>query len=229
MDGGIIGYDSGSESGGAAYRFLGIGPQTQYSKDTVTVSLRAVSVNTGKVLAAITVTKIVYSTADSVAVLKYIDNKNILGGVFGNANNVNSLSGSVFEAESGLTINEPGTLAVKATVEAAVVELIKEGEKKGVWDFKKDPPPVVQAPTLIEPVKVEVKREEPKKVDPVSVDSKMYLAADSYIYKEPNEKSQRTWMLKANTELKVIPAEGDWVSVVAGDGKRGFVKRSSLK
>ena len=232
MDGGIIGYDSGSESGGAAYRFLGIGPQTQYSKDTVTVSLRAVSVNTGKVLAAITVTKIVYSTADSVAVLKYINNKNIASGIFGNADNVASVTGSMFEAESGLTINEPGTLAIKATVEAAVVELIKEGEKKGVWDFKKDPPLVVQAPTVVDPVRVapavEVKKEEPKKVDPVSADSKMYLGATSYIYKEPNEKSQRTWMLPINTELKVIPAEGDWVSVVAGDGKRGFVKRTAL-
>ena len=228
MDGGIIGYDSGSESGGAAYRFLGIGPQTQYSKDTVTVSLRAVSVNTGKVLAAITVTKIVYSTADSIAVLKYINNKNIASGIFGNAENVSSLTGSMFEAESGLTINEPGTLAVKATVEAAVVELIKEGERKGVWDFKKNIPPVVVAPTVIDPVKV-APAVEAKKVDPVPVDSKMYLAADSYIYKEPNEKSQRTWMLKANTELKTSPAEGDWVSVVAGDGKRGFVKKSSLK
>ena len=49
----------------------------------------------------------------------------------------------MFEAETGLTINEPGTLAVKATVEAAVVELIKEGERKGVWEFRK-PTPVVQ-------------------------------------------------------------------------------------
>jgi len=246
MDGGIIGYDSGSESGGAAYRFLGIGPQTQYSKDTVTVSLRAVSVNTGKVLAAITVTKIVYSTADSIAVLKYINNKNIASGIFGDANNVASLTGSMFEAESGLTINEPGTLAVKATVEAAVVELIKEGERKGVWDFKKDPPLVVQAPTVIEPVRVapavevkkeepvkvapvvEAKKEEPKKVDPVLADSKMYLIADSYIYKEPNEKSQRTWWLKINTELKVSPAEGDWVAVVDVEGRRGFVKQDSL-
>ena len=232
MDGGIIGYDSGSESGGAAYRFLGIGPQTQYSKDTVTVSLRAVSVNTGKVLAAITVTKIVYSTADSVAVLKYINNKNIGSQIFGNVENVASVTGSMFEAESGLTINEPGTLAVKATVEAAVVELIKEGERKGVWDFKKLPPPVVQAPTITEPVKVapatEAKKEEPKKVDPVSADSKMYLVADSYIYKETNEKSQRTWWLKINTELKVSPAEGDWAAVVAGDGTRGFVKRTAL-
>ena len=119
MEGGIIGYDSGTESGGAAWRWLGIGPTTQYSKDTVTVSLRAVSVNTGKVLAAVTVTKIVYSTADSVAVLKFMNNNT-----------------QAFEAETGLTINEPGTLAVKATIEAAVVELIKEGAKKGVWDFK---------------------------------------------------------------------------------------------
>jgi hypothetical protein len=138
----------------------------------------------------------------------------------------------VFEFESGLTINEPGTLAVKATVEAAVVELIKEGEKKGVWDFKKDPPPVVQAPAVVEPVRVvpvvEEKKEEPIKTSPASSDLIMYLVADSYIYKETNEKSQRTWWLKADTELKVTPAEGDWVAVVARDGKRGFVKRSSL-
>ena len=228
MEGGVIGYDSGTESGGAAYRFLGVGPQTAYSKDTVTISLRAISVNTGKVLAAISVTKIVYSTADSVAVLKYIDNKNIGSQIFGGASNSLSPTASMFEFETGLTINEPGTLAIKATIEAAVVELIKEGERKGVWDFKKDTPPVVQAPAVVEPVRVETRKEEPKKVDPVSA-SKMYLVADSYIYKEPNEKSQRTWMLKANTELKVSPAEGDWVSVVAGDGKRGFVKQSLLK
>lgn len=132
MEGGIIGYDSGTESGGAAWRWLGIGPTTQYSKDTVTVSLRAVSVNTGKVLAAVTVTKIVYSTADSIAVLKFMNNNT-----------------QAFEAETGLTINEPGTLAVKATIEAAVVELIKEGEKKGVWDYRR---PLTQIPQDARPV-----------------------------------------------------------------------------
>jgi curli production assembly/transport component CsgG len=164
MEGGIIGYDSGTESGGAAYRFLGIGPSTSYSKDTVTISLRAISVNTGKVLAAVTVTKIVYSTADAVAVLKYIDNKNIASQIFGNAENVNSLTASMFEAETGLTINEPGTLAVKATVEAAVVELIKEGERKGVWDFKR-PTAVVQPATVVAPVAV-APAVEPQKVEP---------------------------------------------------------------
>lgn len=119
MEGGIIGYDSGKESGGAAARWLGIGGQTQYSKDIVTVSLRAVSVNTGKVLAAVTTTKIVYSTADSVAVLKFLKN-----------------GAHAFESEIGLTINEAGTLAVKATIEAAVIEIIHEGERRGVWNFK---------------------------------------------------------------------------------------------
>jgi curli production assembly/transport component CsgG len=166
MEGGVIGYDSGTESGGAAYRFLGIGPQTQYSKDTVTISLRAISVNTGKVLAAISVTKIVYSTADSVAVLKYIDNKNIGSQIFGGASNTLSPTASMFEFETGLTINEPGTLAVKATIEAAVVELIKEGERKGVWDFKKPElvvqPATVVAPVVVTPV-VDPQKEEPKR------------------------------------------------------------------
>ena len=141
MEGGIIGYDTGLESGGAAYRFLGVGPQTQYSKDIVTVSLRAISVNTGKILAATTVTKIVYSTADSVAILKSIDpGQGILKQVFDGTTGSTSATAGIFEFESGLTINEASTLAVKTTVEAAVVELIKEGERKGVWDFKQPEP-----------------------------------------------------------------------------------------
>ena len=123
IEGGIIGYDSGMESGGAAYKWLGIGPQSQYSKDIVTVSLRAVSVSSGKVLTTITVSKTIYSTADSIAILKAFR-----GGT------------AFFEAETGLTINEPTTLAVKATVEAAVVELINEGERKGIWSFKTPKP-----------------------------------------------------------------------------------------
>lgn len=123
VEGGIIGYDSGMESGGVAYKWLGIGPQSQYSKDVVTVSLRAVSVSSGRVLTTITVSKTIYSTADSIAVLKAFR-----GGT------------AFFEAETGLTINEPTTLAVKATVEAAVVELINEGERKGIWSFKTPKP-----------------------------------------------------------------------------------------
>jgi len=119
IEGGVVGYDSSTKSGGFAYRMLGIGPQTQYSEDIVTVSLRAVSVNSGKVLATVTTQKTIYSAADSIAVLKFFKEGT-----------------QAFELESGLTVNEPGTLAVKAAIEGAVVELIKEGEKKGVWSFE---------------------------------------------------------------------------------------------
>jgi curli production assembly/transport component CsgG len=119
IEGGIVGYDNSTKSGGFAYRMLGIGPQTQYSEDIVTVSLRAVSVNSGKVLATVTTQKTIYSAADSIAVLKFFKEGT-----------------QAFELESGLTVNEPGTLAVKAAIEGAVVELIKEGEKKGVWSFE---------------------------------------------------------------------------------------------
>ena len=153
IEGGIVGYDSSTTSGGAGMRIFGIGKQTQWSTDTVTVSLRAVSVNTGKVLATVAVQKTILSTGDSVTALKFFDNAT-----------------QAFEAEAGLTINEPGTYAVKATVEMAVVELIKEGVKKGIWDFKPTPPiPVVDMsiPTklVIQPAVIssEVRKPEEKK------------------------------------------------------------------
>jgi hypothetical protein len=156
MEGGIIGYDSSTNSGGAAMRIFGIGKQTQWTSDVVTVSLRAVSVNTGKVLASVTVQKSILSTADSATALKFFD------------------SGTqAFEAEAGLTINEPGTYAVKAATELAVVELIKEGQRKGVWEYKHDPVVVTSLPQIPPPapvisseikkpeVKVEIKKPEP--------------------------------------------------------------------
>jgi curli production assembly/transport component CsgG len=223
MEGGIIGYDSGTESGGAAHRFLGIGSQTQYSKDTVTVSLRAISVNTGKVLAAVHVTKIVYSTADSVAVLKFL------------ANGVQA-----FEAEAGLTINEPGTMAVKATIEAAVVELIKEGERKGIWDYRKPetakalaPPPVVTAPpppAVVEPTAV---IETPEVVVAPKI-AKTYLTGRTKVYLKKSDLKGPVYgsfvVAKANTPVEIVETEfPDVVAVTTDSGIRGFVKREGLK
>ena len=122
LEGGVIGYDTSINSGGVGMRVFGIGKQTQWSQDVVTVSLRAISVSTGKVLTAVTVQKTILSSADSVTAFKFFDN--------------NTQS---FEGEAGLTINEPGTYAVKSAVEAAVVELLKEGNKKGVWQFRITP------------------------------------------------------------------------------------------
>jgi len=73
IEGGIIGYDTTTTSGGAGVRIFGIGKQTQWSTDTVTISLRAISVNTGKVLMSVTVQKTILSTSDSVTVVKFFD------------------------------------------------------------------------------------------------------------------------------------------------------------
>jgi curli production assembly/transport component CsgG len=153
MEGGIVGYDATSTSGGAGMRIFGIGKQTQWSTDTVTISLRAVSVNTGKVLAVVTVQKTILSTADSATALKFFDQGT-----------------QAFEAEMGLTINEPGTYAVKAATEMAVVELIKEGARKGIWEYKPDTPVVLPAPVIEKKAPVissEIKKEVEEKKDVV--------------------------------------------------------------
>ena len=227
VEGGIVGYDSSTTSGGVGQRIFGIGKNTQWSTDTVTVSLRSVSVNTGKVLASVTVQKTILSTADSVSALKFFD------------------SGTqAFEAEAGLTINEPGTYAVKATVEMAVVELIKEGQRKGVWEYRQAQPIVVvpqevkveekkdvvvqpqtESETKTEalpPATAEVKKEvTPKEQLP----SEVILSEAQYIYKEPNDKSQKTWMFKKGTPIQSVSSQGDWVEVRDANQRKGFVKK----
>ena len=136
LEGGIVGYDTGLESGGSGYNWLGIGPTTQYSKDIITISLRAVSVNTGKIVAAVTVTKVVYSTSDTIAIFKSIDPGSpgsMLQQIFANNTGSQSPIAALFQFESGMTLNEPTTIALKSAIESSVIELIKEGERKGVW------------------------------------------------------------------------------------------------
>ena len=235
FEGGIIGYDTGLESGGAAYRFLGIGPQTQYSKDIVTVSLRAISVNTGKILAAVTVTKIIYSTADSVAILKSIDpGGGILQQVFDGTTGSTSATAGLFEFESGLTINEASTLAVKTTVEAAVVEMIREGERKGVWDYRK--PQVVQPTLITPPAVIEVKKEEPNVVEVKKEEFKitsMYLVDDTRIYERKSELKTAPLgpfkIYKKGMEVSVAETDiQDVVEVTFKDSSKGFVRKIML-
>jgi len=120
-EGGIIGYDSDTETGGFGANVLSIGAQQQYSKDVITVSLRLVSTNTSEVLLSVATTKTVYSASLNGNLMAFYSN------------------GTKYtEAEAGVAANEPVTLAVRAAIDAAVIELIKEGEAKGFWKFKQD-------------------------------------------------------------------------------------------
>jgi curli production assembly/transport component CsgG len=243
LEGGIVGYDSTTTSGGAGMRIFGIGKQTQWSTDTVTVALRAVSVNTGKVLASVTVQKTILSTADSATALKFFDQGT-----------------QAFEAEAGLTINEPGTYAVKAAVEMAVVELIKEGQRKEVWDYKTTPVvvkpvPIVEkkeevkvesAPIITEPkidpvpkkeeVKVEVKKAELKKElhevkkEVVELFGKKILKQDSYLFNEQDEKSTRKWQFKKGTIVQIRqPGIDGWVKVFDNESRGGWIRTEQLE
>ena len=62
LEGGIIGYDSNVAVGGVGARYLGLGAQTEYRIDTVTVVMRIVSVSSGKVLLSIATEKTIASS-----------------------------------------------------------------------------------------------------------------------------------------------------------------------
>lgn len=119
MEGGIIGYDSNTLTGGAGARYLGIGPSTQYRQDIVTINLRAVSVQTGEVLISVSTTKTIISTGTSLTFFRFYE-----------------LGTEAAEAEIGHTINEPVTYAVRAAIEEAVIQLVHQGEHKEYWTFE---------------------------------------------------------------------------------------------
>lgn len=117
MQGGITGYDTNTMTGGLGARYLGIGGDVKWQQDTVTVTLRAVSTNSGEVLASVSVHKMIASHALQGGAFRYIALDRIL------------------EAEAGVTQNEPKQIAVQQAIEKAVSAIIIEGAELGVWRF----------------------------------------------------------------------------------------------
>ena len=117
LEGGIVGYDTNTVTGGAGAAFLGIGAHGEYRQDTVTVYLRAVSVRTGEVLTTVTASKTIASKAISASAFKYVAFKELL------------------EAETGITTNEPDQLALQQAIEKAVYGLVMEGVDLQLWNF----------------------------------------------------------------------------------------------
>jgi len=119
LEGGIVGYDSNVAVGGAGARWLGIGANTEYRIDNVTVVMRIVSVSTGKVLLSIATEKTIASHRSGADIFKFLD-----------------MGTKLLETETGFSVNEPVNYAVRAAVEQGVVELVHEGERKGLWKFQ---------------------------------------------------------------------------------------------
>ncbi len=120
LEGGVIGYDSNTLTGGVGARLLGIGGSMQYRQNVVTVSLRAVSTQTGEVLSSVTARKVVLSTGISGNAFRFISFRKLL------------------EADTGVTVNEPGLMALQQAIEMAVYGLVVHGSERRFWGFKNE-------------------------------------------------------------------------------------------
>ncbi|HLI65337.1 MAG TPA: CsgG/HfaB family protein [Caulobacteraceae bacterium] len=117
LEGGVVGYDTNTVTGGVGASLLGIGADAKYQQDTVTVYLRAVSVKTGEVLTSITASKTITSYAVDANVFRYVG------------------STSLLETEGGFTTNEPGLLALQQAIDKATYGLVMEGVDLKLWNF----------------------------------------------------------------------------------------------
>ena len=127
VHGGIISYDTNTVSGGIGAAYLGIGAHGQHRKDVVTVSIRLVSTLTSEILLSSTVSKTIYSTALGSDMFKYVKDA------------LNPL-----EIEIGFAKNELVSVATRAAIDLAILNLINKGEEKKMWKFKE--PEITEEP-----------------------------------------------------------------------------------
>lgn len=116
IEGGIVGYDTNTISGGDGVRIFGLGTSAKYSKHVVTISLRVVSVATTEVLASVLVQKTIISKSENTTVVAFFDQDT-----------------QTVEMESGSNYNEPSNYAVQAAIEKGIYELVIEGKRQKIW------------------------------------------------------------------------------------------------
>jgi curli production assembly/transport component CsgG len=115
VTGGIVSYDAGITAGGLGATYLGLGGTVNYRRDLISINLRLVSVTDGSVVRSITSSRVVYSVTPALNVTRYVS--------FGN----------LLSVQAGVTSSEATQVAVREAIEAAVYELIREGEASGLW------------------------------------------------------------------------------------------------
>ncbi len=119
VQGGVVSYEANLKSGGAGARYLGIGNSKQYREDTVTISLRLVSVSTGEVLIETLVTKSILSTSISQDIFRFIEQQTEL-----------------VEIEGGVAENESVSIALQKSIETGVLNIINIGIDRGYWEYE---------------------------------------------------------------------------------------------
>jgi curli production assembly/transport component CsgG len=119
VQGGVVSYEANLKSGGAGARYLGIGNSKQYREDTVTISLRLISVSTGEVLMETLVSKSIISTSISQDIFRFIEQQTEL-----------------VEIEGGVAENESVSIALQKAIETGVLNIINIGIKRGYWKYE---------------------------------------------------------------------------------------------
>tara|TARA_R100001369_G_scaffold27832_1_gene50037 strand:+ start:30 stop:827 length:798 start_codon:yes stop_codon:yes gene_type:complete len=119
VQGGVISYESNLKSGGSGARYLGIGTSKQFREDTVTISLRLVSVSTGEVLMETLVSKSLLSTSISQDIFRFI-----------------ATGTELVEIEGGISENESVSIALQKAIETGVLNIINIGIERGYWKYE---------------------------------------------------------------------------------------------
>jgi len=119
VQGGVTAYDTNLRSGGLGARYLGIGSSKQYREDTVTVSLRLISVSTGEVLIEVTTAKTLLSVGVSQDVFRFIE-----------------MGTELVEVEGGVAENESASIALQKAIEEAVLKMIQIGFGRNYWTYE---------------------------------------------------------------------------------------------
>ena len=119
VQGGVVSYEANLKSGGAGARYLGIGNSKQYREDTVTISLRLISVSTGEVLMETLVSKSIISTSISQDIFRFIEQQTEL-----------------VEIEGGVAENESVSIALQKAIETGVLNIINIGIERGYWKYE---------------------------------------------------------------------------------------------
>ena len=119
VQGGVVAYDTNLKTGGNGARYLGVGASRQYREDTVTVSLRLISVSTGEVLMEVLTSKTILSVGLSQDVFKFIE-----------------MGTELIEIELGVAQNESVSIALQKAIETSVLEIVKLGIDRGYWKYE---------------------------------------------------------------------------------------------
>jgi len=133
LEGGIVGYDTNTTSGGAGARYFGLGTHEEYRTDQVTVSLRLVAVQTGEILLTVSSTKTIASTSNGADVFRFLD-----------------LGTRALEIESGNAANEPVNYAIRTAIEYGILQMLYAGKEQGLWEWE-EPVVEITESNLIEP------------------------------------------------------------------------------